>query len=240
MPTPASNHAALALLRADPDSAMAKYGFVVGSDVYTAGNTGGACLLSCEPLGHNIFKLTAKQGFGDYLFPYVNGTPGVGDCTVPQGQEDGTIVTTGGMNGCALQVNRFGANFHFYHDNNGVSIAALGIVPPGNMVARVNYKSYAGPLELGKKLAEDAFNTVNTRTTTVATTAQYQYFCLNIHVGGRWKVYYSSILETGTTTISNTYLLGTSILLANSVATTRSYSAFKPTITPLITSFDDA
>ena len=39
--------------------------------------------------------------------------------------------------------------------------------------------------------------------------------------------------------MSDTCLPGTSVLLDTSVGTTRSHSAFKPTVTPLITSFDD-
>ena len=236
--TPRSNHAALALLRADPDDAMAKYGFIVSSDVYTVGANGGQCLLFCESVGPNIYKLTAKLGAGDFFFPYINGAAGVGDCVVPQGQENGVIATTGGMNGCSLQVNKFGSNFTFYHDNNGSSIAKLAPPPAGDIVARVDYSDYVGPMDLGSKLAQDAFSATNTKTKTVMTSGQYQYYCLTIRHGGKWKVYYSSILEEGTTTINRRFLFGS--MISSSSSKSVSYRAFYPTFTPLITSFEDA
>ena len=229
MPTPSSNHAALALLRADPDAALAKFGFVVSSDVFLTGTGGGPCLLQCEPLSGSVFRLTAKAGVGDFYFPYVNGNPGVGDCVVPGGQPDGCIATTGGMNGCSLQVNQLGTNFHFYHDNNGDGIARLPSPPPGGVVARVDYKDYSGPLDLGRRLAEASFS----HTKKVMMSAQYQYFCLSVHAGGRWKVYYSSILEKGTSKMKISFFGNTS--WKKSVE----YCSFKPTLTPLLTSFAD-
>jgi hypothetical protein len=228
MPTPTSNHAALALLRADPDSALAKYGFLVDSEVYLTGAYGGPCLLSCSDVGGGMFKLTAKAGSGDFLFPYVNGVPGVGECMVPGAQSDGCIVTTGGMNGCSLQVNRVGNVLMFYHDNNGTSIAGLATPPPGNMVARADYKDYAGALDLGRTLADSA----RSLTATVMTTAQYQYYCLTVRHAGRWKVYYSSVLQKGIST--KKYLL----FGGSEWTKTEEFSSFKPNITPLITSFD--
>jgi hypothetical protein len=72
-----------------------------------------------------MFKLIAKAGAVDFLFPYVNVVPGEGECMVPGAQSDGCIATTGGMNGCSLQVDRVGNVLMFYHDNSGISIAGL-------------------------------------------------------------------------------------------------------------------
>ena len=220
--TPTSTHASQAVLRADPDTAMAKYGFVVGSAVYTTGTLGGACLLSCESVGANISKLTAKQGQGDWFFPYVNTAEGgVGVCIVPAGQPDGTLVVTGGMNGCSLQVNKSGNDFYFYHDNNGNSMK--GKLTPGEIVCRVNYKDYAGPLDIGQKLVDQYL--------TERVGAGYEYYCITVHHGGRWKVYVSSLIRI--TTVS------TPTVFHPKVSSTVEYKAFTPTITPLMTSFDD-
>ena len=220
--SPTSNHAALALLRADPDTALGKFGFVVDSSVYTAGTVGGGCLLSCEPAaGGNIFRLTAKQGAGDWFFPYINSADGgVGSCVVSQGQSDGTISVTGGMNGCSLQVNKSGANFNFYHDNNGNSMK--GKVYPGTEVCRVNYKDYVGPLDIGAKLVDQYL--------TERVGAGYEYYCITVHHGGKWKVYVSALIRI--TTVHKPFFGG-------AVSSTVEYKAFKPGITPLMTSFSD-
>lgn len=220
--TPTSMHAAQALLRADPDAAMAKYGFVVDSAVYTSGTIGGACLLGCESAGGNIYRLTAKQGQGDWLFPYINTSDGgVGVCVVPAGQVDGTLVVTGGMNGCSLQVNKSGDDFYFYHDNNGRSMK--GKLTPGEVVCRVDYKDYAGPLEIGKKLVDQYL--------TERVGAGYEYYCITAHHGGRWKVYVSSLIRI-TTVSAPTFF-------RPNVTSTVEYKAFTPTVTPLMTSFAD-
>lgn len=220
--TPTSTHAAQALLRADPDAAMAKFGFVVGNTVYAGTTVGGACLLGCESAGGNIYKLTAKQGQGDWFFPYINTAEGgVGVCVVPAGAADGTIVVTGGMNGCSLQVNKSGREFYFYHDNNGNSMK--GKLTPGEVVCRVDYKDYAGPLDIGKKLVDQYL--------TERVGAGYEYYCITVHHGGRWKVYVSSLIRI--TTVS------TPTFFRPNVATTVEYKAFTPTITPLMTSFAD-
>jgi hypothetical protein len=231
MPTPSSNHAALALLRADPDAALSKFGFLVIPETYLTGTVGGPCLLHCEPLGGSIFKLVAKPGFGDFYFPYITTASGFGECTVPPDQLDGCIVTTGGMNGCALQVNRSGKNLHFYHDNNGEGIAKSGITLPGTVVTRINYSDYGGRANLGKMLADGMAK----RTEMVQVTAQYQYYSLNIHVGGRWRVYYSSILEKGTHSKKGR-LKGFKMQIYWEKSL--EFSAFKPTPSPLLTSFD--
>lgn len=219
--TPTSNHAALALLRADPNSAMAKYGFAVDSDVYTQGTLGGGCLLSASPAGGNIFKLTARQGSGDFLYPYVNSAEGgVGVCTIPAGQSDGVIVVTGGMNGCSLQVNKDGSNFHFYHDNNGKSLK--GKLTPGTVVCRVNYRDYAGALDIGQKLVDSYL--------TERVGAGYEYYCITVHHGGKWKVYVSALIRI--TTVYKPFF-------SRSVKTSVKYKSFTPTMTPLMTSFDD-
>jgi hypothetical protein len=221
--TPTSMHAAQALLRADPGTAMAKYGFVVGNAVYTTTTIGGVCLLGCESAGGNIYKLTANQGQGDWLFPYINTAGGgVGVCVVPAGQVDGTIVVTGGMNGCSLQVNKSGNDFYFYHDNNGNSMK--GKLTPGEVVCRVDYKDYAGPLDIGKKLVDQYPMTAHVR-------AGYEYYCITVHHGGRWKVFVSALIRI--TTVSPP------TIFRSSVATTVEYKAFIPTVTPLMTSFAD-
>jgi hypothetical protein len=221
---PNSNHAAQMLLRTDPESALGKYGFLVDNEVYTAGTIGGACSLGCTPLGGNIYRLTAKAGAGDFFYPYIyTSGGGVGECAVPVGQADGTIVVTGGMNGCSLQVNRHGGVFNFYHDNNGNSLT--GKVIPGNIVARVDYKDYAGALELGSKLAAQMSHGAASSQTA------FETYCITVRHGGRWRIYVSALLRTVEFRPASFFV---------SEKRTTSYQAFKPTIVPCMTSFEDA
>jgi hypothetical protein len=220
--TPTSNHASLALLRADPDKAMAKYGFVVDSEVFTNTTLGGSCLLSASKAGGNIYKLTARAGSGDFLYPYINNSAGgVGVCVVPAGQPDGVIVVTGGMNGCSLQVNKSDSNFYFYHDNNGRSMK--GKLTPGEVVCRVDYRDYAGPLDIGQKLV--------TQYLSERVGAGYEYYCITVHHGGKWKVYVSALIRI-TTVVKSFFKSG--------VSSKVEYKSFTPTVTPLMASFDDA
>jgi hypothetical protein len=220
---PNSNHAAQMLLRTDPESAIGKYGFLVDNEVYTSGTVGGACSLACTPIGGNIYRLTAKAGSGDHFYPYIYGSGGVGECAVPVGQADGTIVVTGGMNGCSLQVNQLGGVFNFYHDNNGSSMK--GKVYPGTVVARVDYKDYAGALELGSKLAAQMSHGMERSQTA------FETYCITVRHGGRWRIYVSALLRTVAFQPASFF---------SSEKRTTSYQAFKPTIVPCMTSFEDA
>lgn len=61
-----------------------------------------------------------------YFYPYINNAipTNLGFCFVPATSPPGTIVLTGGMNGCSLQINKTAdeRNLIFMHDNNGVAI----------------------------------------------------------------------------------------------------------------------
>ncbi|MEO8381856.1 MAG: hypothetical protein ABI779_19500 [Acidobacteriota bacterium] len=204
--------AALELLRSNPLTAVNSYGFHVvtaNANVYNA-NTGGTCSVSCQKADNSVYKLVVSANAGlDYFYPYRNSvTGGVGECTVPLGQKDGTLVLTGGMNGCSLQVNKWKGAFVFYHDLNGQYLDDTKC--PGDIVCRVDYKSYAGPLAIGSKGAEDL--SVSTKTPTM-----FSHTLLTVHEKGKWCVYVSGI-----------YLVGQA-----------NFRTFVPTVSPLITSFED-
>src|SRR5271154_2368129 len=176
---------ALDLLRNDPESACRSFAFTVDGGSMNSNATGGACTVTCEKINDQVYKLLVKPGGSDFFFPYMNAsTGGVGECIVPIGQRDGTLALTGSMNGCALQVNRNGTNFVFYHDSNGESLAKRGNVP-GTQVCRVEYKSYAGPLLIGEKKAADL--------TTGKVKTYFQHCILSVHTSGKWKVYVTGL-----------------------------------------------
>lgn len=206
----------LDVLRNDPETACRTYAFAVDGGSMNANPLGGACTVSCEKINDQVYRLTVKSGGSDFFFPYMNAsTGGVGECTVPIGQPDGTLALTGSMNGCALQVNRTGTNFVFYHDSNGNSLAARGNVP-GTQVCRVDYKSYAGPLLIGEKKAADL--------TTDKVKTYFQHCILSVHNGGKWKVYVTGIHTL--TPVNN--------------PSKPQLVPFTPQIVPCMTSFADA
>jgi hypothetical protein len=176
-----------------------------------------------------LYRLTATQGSGDWYFPYFTDGDGVGDCKVPLVQVNGTIATTGGMNGCSLQVNKNGGDYDFYHDRNGNAMAATGKDYPGTQVCRVNWKGYAGPLNIGKNLADS----YRKSTEEVRVSANDVNYCICVRHKGRWKVYYSAIMVIGTTSMGYTWTGSRTSKKAEE------FLPFKPTITPLITSFGE-
>ena len=207
-----TTHPMEARLRVDPDSAFAENDFVVDSKVYTGDSSGGSCRILCNEIGSKVFRLTADPGQGDWFFPYVWTTEGgVGTCEVPAGQADGTIIATGAMNGCSLQVNRSHDDLFFYHDTTSVSMS--GKLAPGEVVALVEPAQYAGTDDLGAALSAE----YSRRHSTSA--AMFEHHLVTIRAGGVWKVYCSSVLRIQSSD--------------NSVR----YQSFKPKPTKLVSLF---
>ena len=145
---------------------------------------------------------------GDWFFPYRHK---VGMCIVPVGQPEGTLVLTGGMNGCTLTVYQHSGNFYFYHDNNGLYLRDMNPGPPGELVCNVPYRSYGGPLDIGQKQATDL-------TKSMKMPVNFQHTLITVRSGARWKVYVTGV---------------------HSYGITGKHSKFTPGITSLITSFAD-
>jgi hypothetical protein len=190
--SPSSSHAIQTLLRSDPGETTKKYRFVVESDVYRSGATGGPCTIACDHLNDNIYRLrvTGITG-GDFYYPYVTSGDSVGRCRVPVGQADGTMVLTGGMNGCAIQVNRLDSNeFEFCHDKNSCSIGKLGAALPGRSVCSIGVSDYMGDtggafqMQETGKLSNSVFVTL------------FEHYIIAVRNGGRWHMVNNSILRS--------------------------------------------
>ena len=193
---PGSTHPIQSRLRINPDKVIAEYDFVVVNEVYRQGTIGGPCRLSCRETTPRVYTLSAEHGFGDWFFPYVSRTEGgVGTCQVPADQQHGTIVATGGMNGCALQVNRVGrgerSTLHFYHDTNSRSMK--GKLTPGDVVALIQPDQYCGVDGMGAKLAGD-YSRAHSKSGAV-----FEHYLLTIRDGALWKIFSSSVLRIQST-----------------------------------------
>lgn len=183
-----SGEAVLALLRKNPSDACRKYSFKVQlpQDPQTVG---GRCTVRCEPLGKEVYKLivTSVENGGDWYFPYVNTGGGVGECAVPIGQTPGTLALTGGMNGCALQVNRDAQNFYFYHDLNGTTLAQRSLAPPGERVCRVDSSRY--PWATGQSEAQ----AIRTKSNG-GKSPYFEFSMISVKTHLEWQVYLTGVM----------------------------------------------
>ncbi len=202
----------LSKLRRDPDRTITKCGFIVKNELYTSTDQGGGCVLRATVVDkkNKVYQIEPTPGNGDFFFPY---RPEVGYCSVPIGQPDEAIVLTGGMNGCALEVYKNGANFDFYHDTNGRYLASRN--PLGTRVCYVPLSSYAGALDLGRQKAK--------KLTNASQTVYFQHTLISVHFGGKWQVFVSGVL---------------SIYDAQNGKIT-GYQKFEPTVSNLLASFTD-
>jgi hypothetical protein len=224
---PKVDNAVLAALRADPVTVFDKYGFRIASDAYQNRRDGGQCALGCSLLNDNVYSLAVDAGgTGDWFYPYNNASVngGVGLCDVPVGQSPGSIVVTGGMNGCALHVYRHAGGFRFIHDSNGSSLAANSPDIVGKRVAHVVYNDY-DRMSLGQ-LASIAKNSLSTPSSSVG--GYFENYIITVKHDGRWKVFVSGLIQTRT--ISSGFFGSTD---------TRSFETYRGSIVRLITSFED-
>jgi len=214
-------------LRLDPSTTIREHGFLTEVPQGTNGK-GGRCTLSVESLKSagtdKVYKITAKDDPGgrDYYFPYVGGAKTdfgqyVGDVIVSNGEPDGTLVVTGGMNGCSLQVDGIGEAYCFKHIMDGK-------VPVNkDTICRVDYRDYGGPASRKKALGViDIFAESKAmmllRDKEHISNGQHSLICIKKQ--SRWYVY-DSIIYT----------------LVNDRSDKR-YVVCRNPITTLITSFD--
>lgn len=190
-----SSAAVLSLLRTDPVAAAGAYGFIVEYDTSAFPHyLGGRCTLSIKKANDNVYVIKASRGTGDYFFPYTHIGGSAGRCQVPDTVPNGTLVLTGGMNGCALQVNDYPGYKIFYHDANGTQLGTEGALG-GTVDCRVTYKDYEGPMKMGQVMA--------------SATNPYSFQTLiSAKVGGRWLVVHTGILRS----VKNKYSTYTSTI----------------------------
>ncbi len=90
--------------------------------------------------GINEMTVAPSESGADFFFPYIwEGTGNVAVGPV-NGIAEGTIVVTGGMNGCALEVTTRNDQFFFYHDKNGRSLGKVRNA--GTTVCRITSRAY--------------------------------------------------------------------------------------------------
>jgi hypothetical protein len=160
---------------------------------------------------NNIYQLEIIEGNQDYFYPVHHK---VGSCSAPIGTcQNGTIILTGGMNGCSLQVYKNGDPFNFYHDYNGEHLADLN--PQGTPVCAIHSRDYAGLISFGEKQAKELIK--------LNQMAIYEHSLITVRINGKWGIYVSGVITTRS--------------YENNAK--NKYQKFTPTLSNLIASFDD-
>src|SRR5262249_31587939 len=101
-------------VRLDPKPEFESNSFRTGpaSGSFTAPE-GGLCTITATKAADGIYNLVATAGGGkDYYYPWLR--CGVGWVKVPTNVPDGTIVMTGGVNGCTMVVSESNGYYYFY------------------------------------------------------------------------------------------------------------------------------
>lgn len=180
---------ALKALRKNPETTIAAEDFFVDvtgfkpkvDKVNAKWEFGGPVTLTAVDGGAGVTRITLKAGGTDYFFPWVN--RGVGEVEVPDNAPNGTIVVTGGMNGCSLHVSQDGDKVIFYHDADSCYLGQGKFAAArGNKLIRVEPKTYM-KIPYGQTIVEE-----------MRDGSAYLYQMLCVKHGGKWKVCYSGII----------------------------------------------
>jgi len=200
----------LELLRRNAEETIKENDFFVDTrGCALAGNNGivprvqaGHSISFAESVQSGVTRLAIKPDGDDYYFPWVN--RGVGHVTVPLNTPNGTVVVTGGMNGCSLQVNKYNGQLIFYHDADSCYLGNLHN-PQGEKLCRVEPRLYM-LIPRGEQLVNESKGKYS-----------YLYQMLCVKNGGRWKIVYSGILLEGgiDMKIHQAFLPGVSKFLAS-------------------------
>jgi len=172
------------MLRTQPDTAIAAYGFITRGAAL-ANPAGANCTLNCGRYrASSVYQIDVAAGGADWYIPFAQGQARY--CDVPPGQANGTLVVTFPMNGCALEVRDVGGANRFYHDSDGNSLPALTVGAPK---IRVTYAQYAGPDNTTHERSLRYFGPDKDNT------GGYEHNIFCVKVGANWQVYSSAVIR---------------------------------------------
>lgn len=180
-------------LRSDPTAAcnanVYRTTYAVSAQTPTVG---GRCTISETTAAKGFYDLAASSSAigTDYYFPWVR--TGVGTVSVPKGVPDGTIVLTGGLNGCTIVASEFGNNYHFYHDGDSKYLKDTDIT--GNELARVEPKDY-DPLGWGQKQFENALQEASEAGIAPKGDVSYAHYVVAVKRQGRFGFYATGLMS---------------------------------------------
>ncbi len=184
---------ALERLRDDPEAAIQRYDYMVDAQGFPLEATdnahheigGRVRLIGTMENGVTRITQNPQGGVEAFYFPWVN--RGVGEVKVPLGMPDGTLVVTGGMNGCAIEVRKQDDQLIFYHDGDNQSLGEGKVVQPiGVRLCRIEPDQYMSENNGEKEVRKDWERNIQ------GTSYLYQMLC--VRHDKRWILVYSGII----------------------------------------------
>ena len=159
----------LATLRSDPQNACLRNVYRTGPapGSFTGQGAiveGGRCTIAATEVTTGVFDLKAiasNYASTDYFYPWLR--QGVGWVQIPKNVPDGTIVMTGGVNGCTLVVTEFLSNYFFYNDGDSkmTAIPASAVIFDKNknfvMIFKDKYNIETRTVEVYRQNGETAY-----------------------------------------------------------------------------------
>lgn len=154
---------------------------------------GGPCSINATKFGHMAFELRAvasNYASNDYFYPWLQ--RGVGWVQVPTSVPDGTLVLTGGVNGCTIVVTQLLGHYYFYHD--GDSRHLYPGLTTGTEVARVTPADY-DPGDAANRLFQDRLASLAASGTRPAGDLSYGHFVVAVKHKGRFGLYVTGLMS---------------------------------------------
>lgn len=179
----------LSKLRVNPEHACQQFAYrtAPASGSFNTGNVGGPCTISCTEAAPGFFdlKATATNVSSDYFYPWVGS--GVGEVTVPKAVPDGSVVMTGGMNGCTIVVVDRLQNYIFYHDADSKHLTPMRMT-----VAKVAPNDY-DPLDWGLKEFKSAMDSADQED--LKGDISYGHFVVAVKHKGQFGMYVTGVIS---------------------------------------------
>lgn len=141
----------------------------------------------------NVYDLKAtanNYNSTDYFFPWLR--TGIGWVKVPKAVADGSIVMTGGVNGCTLVVTEFGTDWYFYHDGDSKYLKPADLT--GNEVARVAPNDY-DPNGIGQQAFQNALAQGAAAKVKPVGDVSYGHFVVSVKKDGRFGMYVTGVMS---------------------------------------------
>ena len=156
---------------------------------------GGRCEIACTETGTGVYDLVATGGRGtDYFFPWLQRN--YTWVKVPKDAADGTIVMTGGLNGCTIVVSEFGSDYYFYHDGDSKYLPSGTDKVKGAEVVRIVPDDY-DPGDYVKSVFTSYLQSYAKAKMPIQGATDYGIFVIFVRVGGQFVACSSSVVSVG-------------------------------------------
>ncbi|MEM9059092.1 MAG: hypothetical protein AAGD13_01400 [Pseudomonadota bacterium] len=185
----------IAKLRLNPLSVVQSGGLRTGpkSGSFSGVQQGGNCQISESDAGGGITDLEAKSGAGtDYFFPWLQRS--FTWVKVPKNAPNGTIVMTGGVNGCSLIVSELGTDYYFYHDGDSKYLPIGHASIKGTEVVRIKPSDY-DPGDSTNKIFQGLLKSNQKAGIAFSGDLSYGTYVVFVKVGGQYTVVSSPIIS---------------------------------------------